>query len=406
MQNDFFETSTFFTDVILPVPIPKLFTYRIPQELSELVKVGARVIVQFGKRKVLTAIIAHIHQNPPKDYQAKYILELLDDVPMVNAQQIRLFKWIADYYMCFIGEVMNVALPSGLKISSQSKIQLKPGVDLENKTLHDKELKLITALEQTQSLSYDEAAQVIAVKNVYHIIKSLIDKEVVLVFEEIKERYQPKTVKKVRLTQSYLTKPELEKLSKRLEKYPKQLDVLLLYLRHVAVYRDWTLNENGLEKKHFTQSDTISVSSLKTLIKNQVFEEFEIIVSRFEPIEHLDEYVVQLSDIQQRASDEILGHFNEKNVVLLHGVTGSGKTEIYIDLIQKVLESGSQVLYLLPEIALTTQIVSRLRKVFGSTMGVYHSKFSDSERVEVWQGIITGKFNFVVGARSSIFLAF
>lgn len=400
------EISTLFVDVILPVPIPKLFTYRVPASMNNYIKLGSRVIVQFGKRKVLTALVGKVHETPPKEYEAKYVLELLDNFPLVTPHQLQLFQWMADYYMCYIGEVMNVALPSGLKISSQSKIQLRPDIDWEPQDLSENEARLIQALGETQSLTYQEASEIIEIKNIYHIIKSLIEKELVLVFEEIKERYQPKMVKKVRLTEQYLTTADLEMLSKKLEKKPKQHDILYFYLRHVPVFKDWLLNENGIEKQFFTKNEHVSDSSLKTLIKNGIFEEFEVAVSRFEEYTPQEYPELKLSPQQEEASRNILDLFEMKDIVLLHGVTGSGKTEIYIDLIQKVLASGSQVLYLLPEIALTTQIVYRLKKVFGNLMGVYHSKFSDNERVEVWKGIIEGKFNFVVGVRSSIFLPF
>lgn len=401
------ERITLFADVILPLPIPKLFTYRIPFELNEIVQVGARVIVQFGNKKVLTAVIAKLHQTPPQHYQAKYILELLDTEPIVTLKQIELFQWLADYYLCSIGEVLNVALPSGMKITSQSMIELNPNATWENIELSEKEEKLLQLLKEKKTLSYNEAAVFLELKNIYHIIKSLSQKELIIVYEEVKERYQPKKVKKIRLTRDYLDKADLEKLFKYLEqRESKQLDVLLLYLRNVPVFRDWTLNENGLEKSIFRSNPHISNSSLETLIKNGVFEEFEVIVSRFADIQPADSYELKLTSEQSEVVDKIMDLFAEKDTVLLHGITGSGKTEIYIDLIQKVLESGSQVLYLLPEIALTTQIVARLRKIFGDKMGVYHSKFSDNERVEVWKGVVQQKFSFVVGVRSAVFLPF
>jgi primosomal protein N' (replication factor Y) len=401
------ERVTLFVDVILPIPIPKLFTYRIPFELNEIVQVGSRAIVQFGNKKVLTAVIAKIHQTPPQHYQAKYILELLDTEPLVTQKQLDLFAWMADYYLCTIGEVMNIALPSGLKISSQSMIELNPNSNPEEFELTEKEAKLLGILKEKKALAYQEAAVFLELKNIYHIIKSLTEKELIIVYEEVKERYQPKKVKKVRLTRDYLDKTDLEKLFKYLEeKEPKQLDVLLLYLRNVPVFRDWTLNETGLEKSVFRSNPQISNSSVETLIKNGIFEEFEIIVSRFSDIQPADSYELNLTEYQQQAVDKVMELFEDKQTVLLHGITGSGKTEIYIDLIQKVLDSGSQVLYLLPEIALTTQIVARLRKIFGDKMGVYHSKFSDNERVEVWKGVINQKFSFVVGVRSAVFLPF
>jgi primosomal protein N' (replication factor Y) (superfamily II helicase) len=402
------ELTTLFVDVILPVPIPQLFTYRVPQEMNEQMQVGMRVIVQFGSRKVLTAIVAKLHQKPPQNYQAKYVLELLDDSPTVTVGQIQLFQWMADYYMCNIGEVLNIALPSGLKISSLSKIQLRPDAVLEGKQLNEKELRLLDALQDDASLTYDEAAEVLGVDNVYHLIKVLIAKEIVLVYEEVREKYAPKIVKKIRLSRDYLMKTDLEKLSKKLEKTPKQLDILLAYLRHVPVLRDWTLNETGIEKDFFHKNENLSISSLNTLLKNGILEEFEIVVSRFAEYAHIDFPKMQLSPKQRETGEKVMDLFfnQQKEVVLLHGVTGSGKTEIYIDLIQKVLAGGSQVLFLLPEIALTTQIVARLQKIFGTQMGVYHSKFSDNERVEVWRGVLSGRFSFVVGVRSAIFLPF
>ncbi len=400
------ERITLFVDVILPIPIPKLFTYRVPFELNDNILVGARVIVQFGNKKVLTAVVHTIHQNPPQQYQAKYILELLDEIPLVTHKQLEMFMWMSEYYMCTIGEVLNAALPSGLKISSQSRVEINQNINLDTLTLTEKEQKLINILYEKKSLAYNEAAVLMEVKNIYNLIKSLVLKEAVIVYEEVKERYQPKKLRKIRLTRDFLDKADLERLFKLLEDTPKQMDVVLLYLRNVPVFKDWTLNEGGLEKTIFVSSKIISNSSLSTLIKNGVFEEFEVVISRFADIAAADDYELNLSVAQQTASNQILDFFQKKDTVLLHGITGSGKTEIYIDLIQKVLEGGSQVLFLLPEIALTTQIVARLRKVFGDKMGVYHSKFSDNERVEVWRGVISGKFQFVVGVRSSIFLPF
>ncbi|TAE68712.1 MAG: primosomal protein N', partial [Bacteroidetes bacterium] len=395
-----------FADLMLPVPIPQLFTYRVPVELQEVMQVGVRVIVQFGKRKILTAVVASLHEKAPETYQAKYILEVLDDLPMVKPSQISLFQWMAAYYMCNIGDVLQVALPSGLKISSLSKIQIRPECDFSRINLNEKETKLVAHLHEKGELTYDEAADILETENVYHIIQSLIVKEVVLIFEEIKEKYTPKIIKKIRLTNEYITKSDLEKITKKLEKQPKQLDIILAYLRQVPVLRDWTENEKGIEKDFFTKNEEFNKSALQTLIKNEVFEQFEIIVSRFAEYLPKVSAKVMLSPAQKQASEQIMDCFTKQDVVLLNGITGSGKTEIYIDLVQKVLAGGSQVLFLLPEIAITTQMVARLQKIFGGQMGVYHSKFSDNERVEVWQGVITGRFNFVVAVRSGIFLPF
>ncbi|MEO1049494.1 MAG: primosomal protein N' [Bacteroidota bacterium] len=398
---------TFFVDVILPVPIPKLFTYRVPNELADLVQIGCRVVVQFGRKKILTGVIGEVHQNPPQVYEAKYLLDLLDEEPAVNHLQIKLFRWMADYYMCTIGEVLNVALPSGLKLSSESRVQLNPSFSPEDTDvpLSGKEQLLIESLQRQGTLSYSEISRILGQKTIYSILKSLVIKEAIIIFEEVKEKFKPKKEKRLRLSPTYVgNESMLESLFEQLQKNPKQEDILLRYLQEVPVYQQPELNTEGVSKKLLTENG-LSPSSLKTLTNKGILEEFEVIISRF--AEHEEgESQITLNEEQHKAKEQILGHFKENKPVLLHGITGSGKTEIYIELIKEAIEGGNQVLYLLPEIALTTQIVNRLRQVFGSNMGVYHSKFSDNERVEVWKGILEGRFDFVVGVRSSIFLPF
>jgi primosomal protein N' (replication factor Y) len=405
MTSLFEEETTYFADLILPVPIPSLFTYRVPREMAGTIKIGARVIVQFGSKRIITAVVAQIHTNPPVKYQAKYILELLDEQPIVTQRQLELFNWIAEYYLCNIGEVLNVALPSGLKITSESRIQINPEFEYDD-LLTDIERIVVDEIRRQQTLSYQEVERLLGKSNITALIKSLVGKRAVILFEEVKEKYKPKVLKKVRLTGDFLTNDALVKLTTSLEKHPKQQEIVLRYLSHIPVYNNPELNENGLDKSIFSQNEEISDSALQTLIKKGVFEQFEIFVSRFSDTPAATMGEIALSASQQEASRQIYELFNQKEVVLLHGITGSGKTEVYIEIIKKVLESGSQVLFLLPEIALTAQIVVRLRKVFGDIMGIYHSKFSDNERVEVWKGILDGKFQFVVGVRSAIFLPF
>lgn len=400
--------ATYFADVALPLPIPQLFTYRIPAEFYELIKPGIRVIVSFGRQKVITGLVDSIHQKAPKVYTAKPILDVLDADPVVTNQQVDMMKWMSNYYLCTYGEVINAAFPSGLKLSSESKIQLHPHYDWNDTDLplDDKEVILLSALENKDSLSYREAADILELKSAYRYIKSLVQKELVIIYEEVKERYKPKKVKKIRLHGDYLPDEGLlDELFQELEKKPKQSDLVLFYLREVPIFQQPELNKIGIPKSAFTDAG-LSASSLKTLVKNEILVEFEEIISRFDDEPQVETKEIELSEVQQKTQAEIFDHFTTKATVLLHGITGSGKTEIYISLIQQALESGQQVLYLLPEIALTAQIVNRLKKVFGDRMGVYHSKFSDNERVEVWYGLMEGKFDFIVGVRSSIFLPF
>lgn len=375
--------------------------------MSEQIGIGFRVIVQFGKKKVLTGIIGKVHQKPPAAHEAKPILDILDNHATVNPLQIRFWAWMAEYYCCHIGEVMNAALPSGLKLSSESKIQLNPTYDSDTSTypLDDREELLLQALATKEDMTYEECENVLGLKSIHSIIKSLVIKEAILVFEQLKEKYTPKVESRIRLSKEYASdKKALEALFNEIANKPKQEEILLKYLQEIPVYKQPELNQKGLDKKVISDAG-LSGSSLKTLIKNGVLEEYKIIISRFEKEEGNGEEIV-LSDLQNQIHGEIKSQFEEKNTVLFHGITGSGKTEIYITLIKEVLEGGSQVLLLLPEIALTTHMVGRLRKVFGSSMGVYHSKYSDNERVEVWNGVLSGKTSFVIGARSSIFLPF
>ena len=398
------EEVTLFVDLILPIPVPRLFTYRVKREMAALIKIGARVIVPFGKSRVVTAVVASLHNHPPQNYQARYVLELLDEYPLVTGFQLQLFGWMAEYYLCCIGEVMNVALPSGLKITSQSKVQYNPDFDHPD-LLTEGEVLLVEELKKHPSLSYEELGRQVGEGNVPALIKSLVGKRAVIVFDEVKEKYIPKMVRKVRLHRNYEQPEQLLALLRRLDKLPKQQEVVMRYLRHVPMQRNPALNENGLDKGILNQDDELSQSSLGTLVKNGVFEPFELIQPRFTDTFAPQKEII-LTAAQRVASDGIMAEFVQKNIVLFHGITGSGKTEVYIDLIQKVLAGGSQVMYLLPEIALTTQIVVRLQKVFGDKMGIYHSKFSDNERVEVWKGVVSGQFQFVIGVRSAVFLPF
>jgi primosomal protein N' (replication factor Y) (superfamily II helicase) len=398
--------TTQFADVIVPVAVPNLYTYRLMREQVGKVAVGARIIVQFGNSKIVTAVVLSVHETPPKAYQAKYILEVLDETPYFKPLHLELFRWLADYYMCNIGDVLNIALPSGLKVSSLSKVQINPDFD-QIELLSDKEQNLLVEIEKHQSLTYDELARLANIKNPYQLIKSLIGKKAILVYEEVKDKYTPKLIRKVKLSLFYQDIENLKALINILEKGKKaaQLNILLKYLSYVPVLKNAALNEKGLDKSILNQDEELSDSALSTFIKNGIFEVFNLKVSRFNDSEEEGNMPI-LSDIQLLAYDSIINQFKEKDIVLLHGITGSGKTEVYIKLIEQVIESGSQVLYLLPEIALTTQILQRLKAVFGAKVGIYHSKFSDNERVEVWQGIVEGKFSFVVGVRSAIFLPF
>ena len=391
-------------EVILPLPLHGTFTYLIPSEFRSVAQIGSRVVVQFGSKKMYTGIVLTIHDKGEKDYSPKELLDVLDKYPVVNKIQLDFFLWMASYYLCAIGEVIGAALPSSLKLSSQSFVSINPEKNFENEDLSDREWSLLKTLKGNE-LSIRDVGEQIGLKRPQRFIKELSEKGFIDLFEKVKDRYQPKKEKRLRLHPKYLSEEAMEELMNQLASKPKQVDALLSYLRNVPVLEDSDRNQTGMLKSAFTK-DEVSPSSLKTLLKNGVLVEWEEIVSRLEKQEAIPQGSFQLSTGQNKAVEEVGASFEKNQSVLLHGATGSGKTEIYMRLIQEQLELGKQVLYLLPEIALTTQIIARLHKVFGNTFGVYHSRYSDNERVEVWQKVLTEEYSFVVGVRSSIFLPF
>jgi len=402
------ERLTLFVDVLLPVPIHQVFTYRVPFEFNDAVQFGIRVIVPFGKNKLLTGIITRIHQEIPTIYQAKYLEFLLDDSPIITSKQFELWQWISNYYLAPIGDVMNAALPANFKLASETKIILHPEFDQSIDQLNERDAEIVEALQIREILDLKELSEIIGIKTIQPIIKQLIDRRIVVSSEEINQRYTPKTISCVLLNAPYNEEKELEKLIADLEqnsKNEKQVN-LLLYLIKEAM-------ENGDLKSHVPKKKFIeaglSVSTLNTLEKKGILkiERFQIdrILSKSkEEIEFK-----KLTAPQNVALEEIRKAFESKPVTLLHGVTGSGKTEIYVQLIQEYLDNGKQILFLLPEIALTTQLIQRLSSYFGEQVGVYHSRFNQNERVEIWNKVLQNdfqQFRIVIGARSSVFLPF
>jgi primosomal protein N' (replication factor Y) (superfamily II helicase) len=395
----------FYADILLPLPLPRPYTYVIPEELNGQIETGCRVLVQFGQKRIVTGFVKTIHQNKPEHYEAKPLIDKLDDDPLISQAQLNLIEWVSSYYMCPAGDVLNAAIPSGLKLHSESKIQLNPEFDeSSNIPFADKELLITDALAKYGSLSFSEITGSTGIKSPLPFIKSLLQKGRILLFEEIKEKYTPQKLKKVRLHHSYRSPSGLQILFQKLQHKPKQTDIILKYVSLAPISKP-EMSEKGIDK-NYLKNLADSEAALRILIKEGILEEFTEIIPRFDFRDQETGFDLKLSPAQTVARDSILNLFREKETVLLHGVTGSGKTEIFIDLINKAVEGGSQVLYLLPEIALTTQIVSRLKKVFGNKLGVYHSRFSDNERVEVYKALLTGKINIIVGVRSSVFLPF
>lgn len=395
----FAERKTYFVDVILPLAIAKTYTYRVPFELNEKIGIGKRVIVQFGKNKVYSAIVRDIGTAAPEKYEAKYILDVVDDYAIVDEGQLKLWYWIADYYMCHLGEVMQAALPAALKMASETKIVAADNAELDRSTLSDKAFLVLDALDVAGELSVADVTKILGQKTVFPLLKSLFEQGFILISEEIKERYKPKTKAFLRLASTYNDGEGLHLLLDSLNRAPKQQDAVLGYIQLSKM------------QEHITRQDLMEASgcgssAITSLIDKGVFEVQEQVVSRFQGVDVLLTKDFTFSEEQQRAFEEINKQFEEKDVVLLHGVTASGKTQIYIRMIEQALQSAKNVLYLLPEIALTTQITERLKLHFGNDLGVYHSKFNDNERAEVWHKVLKNEYKVVIGARSSIFLPF
>ncbi|MEP4531762.1 MAG: primosomal protein N' [Cyclobacteriaceae bacterium] len=392
-----------FAEVILPLPLKGTFTYTTSGLDKDQLQIGCRVIVQFGKRKIYTGILYELHDRSPQEYSPKPILDIIDTQPVFTATQLTFLQWMADYYMCTLGEAVNAALPSGLKISSESLISINPDIDLDDLDISEKERIILTNLESAD-LTLDEIASLLEIKSPHNHIKSLSSKNAIHLFERVKDKYKPKTETRIRLNPELNNEQSIEELFQSLEKKPKQTDLLLSYLKSTNILESPSHNERGTPKKELLED--ASTSSLKTLIKNGVLIEWKQSISRLHFEDAGDYNIPMLSDDQQRAKDEILAHFETKSTVLLKGITGSGKTEVYISIIEDILENEGTALYLLPEIALTTQIIKRLRRAFGDSFGVYHSRYSENERVEVWNKVLKGEYKFVVGVRSAVFLPF
>lgn len=393
-----------YVDVILPLPLANYYTYSLPDEMAEKVKIGCRVVVSFGRKKFYTAIVANVHFSAPEAYETKDITELLDAEPILLPIQFRFWSWLSEYYLCTNGDVYKAALPSGLKLESETIVVYNPDFEA-NAPLPEKEQLILDLLSKEPEQCVTQLEKESGLKNVLSVIKSLLDKEALFIKEELKRNYKPKTEVRVRLTAEASVEERLRELFDELSRAPKQLALLMKYVELSGFMGKTPLKE--VSKKDLLAKATASPAIFNGLVDKNVFEVYYHEIGRLNRQQANVSEINALNTSQQQAFDAILASFEEKNVCLLHGVTSSGKTEIYIHLIQKVIDSGKQVLYLLPEIALTTQITERLQRVFGDKLGIYHSKFSDAERVEIWRKQLGGNgYQVILGVRSSVFLPF
>lgn len=402
------QEQSLFADIILPLAVPKYYTYRIPVDFKTSAQAGSRVTVSLGKRRIFTGIVRKIHQSPPHVDEIKEIISVLDNQPLISEMQMTLWEWLADYYMCTVGEVMKAALPSGLKLESETCIY--PNEIPDYSTLNSTEYNLLNLVENSPGISIQKLNTSFGRKDLMPIIRYLVEKSILTTEENLKETYKSKTRDYLQFTDEWKEDSKLTDLLNILEKRaPKQASLIIEILNLRGFEKD---NPELVPKDILLKNSNISPAALNGLLKKSILKIVPVEISR------LTDDLINVRDPnplngkQAEAFEKIRNLFSEKDIVLLHGVTSSGKTEIYIHLIRETLEAGKQVLYLLPEIALTAQMINRLKSVFGNSIGIYHSKFSDAERVEVYQNLLgvikegSPDYKIILGVRSSLFLPF
>jgi primosomal protein N' (replication factor Y) (superfamily II helicase) len=402
------ERQTLFADVLLPVPMRQVFTYRVPFEFNAQLRSGLRVLVPFGKNKLLTGLVTNIHSDVPQNYQAKYIDTILDELPIVTGKQLAFWDWISTYYMAPIGDVMNAALPANFKLASESKFCLHPDAPLQRPELSVRATEILDLLEIQAQMSTKEIAERLGIKTIQPYLKKLIELKMIAGAEEVQERYTPKTQLFIFLHPDFQQEEQLSSFLNTLERKARAEKQLQAMLRFIQLATE----AGGLAapvSKTLLLKHEVSSSALATLEKQGVLLIERLQVDRHASTGEGKGAFKPLTDVQQVALQQIETGFQTKDVCLFYGVTGSGKTEIYVQLIQQYLDLGKQVLFLIPEIALTTQLIGRLQHYFGELVGVYHSRFNQNERIEIWNHVLANdpkKFRIIVGARSSVFLPF
>ena len=394
-----------YVDVIVPLPIASQYTYSLPPEWEESVQAGCRVVVSFGRKKFYTAIVTKVHYAAPEGYETKDIEEVLDTSPVLLPRQLEFWEWLSTYYLCTLGDVYKAAMPSGMKLESESVVVYNEDFEALQ-SLSENEQRLLDLLSSDKEQCVTQLQRSMGLKNILPVVKRLLDKEAVFVKEDLKRNYKPRTEVRVRLVNRDLDEPGMMTLFNELSRAKKQLAILMKYVE-LSGWMERNQYVSEVTKKELLERSGATTSVFNSLVDKGIFEVYHHEIGRLDKSKKTVSEINPLNPSQQDAFLSILENFKQKSVCLLHGVTSSGKTEIYIHLIQEALQQGKQVLYLLPEIALTTQITERLKRVFGHRMGVYHSKFPDAERVEIWQKqLAKEEYDIILGVRSSVFLPF
>lgn len=390
-----------YAQVVLPLNLKGSFTYKVPEELMPAIQPGMRVLVPFRGKKIYTGIVVEIHNVDPENFVPREIISILDEFPILPNEQISFWNWLSEYYLCNLGEIYRFAFPSSLKLESETYLKLKPNVTVDFENLDVNEMYLIQALEVRQLINLTDIEAFIPKKEIIKTINSLIDLQYIEIDEKISEKYKAKEIAYVKINETFLNNQDLTEILSKLNKAPKQKDLFL------HILNQQTENPTGFIKKSTLFEDGyFGNSHFKALADKNLVEEYYLQKDRLESYEGEIEDIEDLSEPQKQAIKEIDEAFEENKNVLLHGVTSSGKTHIYLEKIEETVNSGKNVLFLLPEISLTKQITQRLEKKYGKKLGFYHQKLTDFERVEVWRRIKNNDIQILIGTRNSLFLPF
>ncbi|MBP7172955.1 MAG: primosomal protein N' [Cloacibacterium sp.] len=390
-----------YTQIIIPLNLKGTFTYKVPDFLVEEIEVGKRVLVPFGGKKIYTGIVLEIHNREPENFIPKELISMLDSSPIVPKEQLSFWQWLSEYYLCNLGEIYRFAFPSSLKLESETYLKLNPQKQIAWENLDANETHLLQALEVRQLLNVQELEAFIPKKEIVKTINTLIDEQLIVIDERIAEKYKAKEIAYLKINESILQSDALVSVLSKLDKAPKQKELFLLILS----------KQKSSENRHVKKSEVFdegnfSHAQLNSLINKNWVEEFYLQTDRIKGFEGDLEALEELSPMQSQAKKEIDTAFSEGKNVLLHGVTSSGKTHIYLEKIEECIHQGKNVLFLLPEIALTKQITQRLEKKYGKALGFYHNKLTDFERVEVWRKIRNNELKILIGTRNSLFLPY
>lgn len=397
-----------YAEVLLPLPLTGFFTYKVPDMMAEAIRPGCRVVVPFGRTKFYTGIVAGLTPRRPEGFETKEISQLLDSEPVVRHPQMKFWEWIADYYLCSQGEVFRAAVPAGLKLESETVVEVNPDFEEDpGDRLGERDLLVMNAVRRVpKKATLAAVAKETGFRNTSAIVARLVERDALMVSENLVERYKTRKIEMVEMAIERGDSAALHAAFDSVKGAPKQEKALLTLIELSGFMRQ------GSDLCEVTRADLLDRSGVTSPIiialeNKGIVRRRKKEVSRFAQVSKATMPMPELTDAQREARDAIIKSWGEKDITLLHGVTSSGKTEVYISLIDRMLRSGRQVLYLVPEIALTTQLTTRLQRVFGPKVIIYHSRFSDSERVELWRRLLTTHEPLVVlGARSALFMPF